>query len=151
METHSEAQDKFQTAKRMLLLLRRTAAAVVLLLATGCPAVHFTKVSPQNEVGVEIGSFGWSVAFLGDIDGDLVGDLAVGAPDTLFGPNQLGTVWILMLTANGTVRQQQNLRSRPSGNFQASQFGLSLATIGDVDGMIASVSVSLLLLCQLTI
>jgi hypothetical protein len=82
--------------------------------------------------------FGAAVAGLGDLDGDLVPDLAVGAPgDDDQGVSQ-GAVWILFLNANGTVKVQQKI-SATEGSFPGDlsrfdRFGSSLAMLGDLDG-----------------
>ena len=48
--------------------------------------------------------FGVSVASLGDLDGDGVADLAVGASHDDDGGTDVGAVYILFLHADGTVR-----------------------------------------------
>jgi len=83
------------------------------------------------------GRFGESCAVLGDLDGDGVVDLAVGAnQDTDGGPGR-GAVWILFLNADGTVKDEQKI-SMLSGGFAGAladgdRFGSSLAVVGDVD------------------
>jgi len=47
--------------------------------------------------------FGWSVTSLGDLDGDGVGDLAVGALGDDDGGSERGAVWILFLDGDGQV------------------------------------------------
>ena len=90
-----------------------------------------------NFTGV-ISNFGNSVAGLGDLDGDGVEDLAVGAfwsddPET-----NNGAVWILFLNSDGTVAANQKI-SDTQGNFTGTldandQFGVSVAALGDLDG-----------------
>jgi hypothetical protein len=86
----------------------------------------------------ESDSFGSSLANLGDLDGDGVVDLAVGAPETDRGSNR-GAVWILFLNADGTVKTHQEISST-QGNFQGgtlgeyAKFGQSVASVGDLDG-----------------
>ncbi|MCH8852576.1 MAG: FG-GAP repeat protein, partial [Planctomycetes bacterium] len=53
--------------------------------------------------------FGSSVASLGDLDGDGVGDLAVGARLDADGGINRGAVWILFLRADGTVKSHQKI------------------------------------------
>jgi hypothetical protein len=82
--------------------------------------------------------FGASLAFLGDLDGDGVPDLAVGTPFDDDGGFDRGAVYILFLNANGTVRARQKISSAVGGftglldNFDA--FGFSVASLGDLDG-----------------
>lgn len=82
--------------------------------------------------------FGRSVANVGDLDGDGVSDLAVGASSDDDGGPERGAVWILFMNANGSVRSSQKISSS-SGGFagvldNGDFFGESLASIGDLDG-----------------
>jgi len=86
------------------------------------------------------GRFGAAVACLGDLDADGVVDLAVGAPfeEPASGTWPKGSVWILFLRRDGTVRAQQRI-GPGVGGFTGSLddmdlFGFSLAALGDVDG-----------------
>ncbi len=64
-------------------------------------------------------NFGWSVASLGDLDGDGVGDLAVGAIRDDDGGLGRGAVWVLFLNTNGTVKSHQKI-SDTQGSFTGS-------------------------------
>ena len=82
--------------------------------------------------------FGDSVASLGDLDGDGVGDLAVGAPSDDDGGSEHGAVWILFLHTDGTVKSRQKI-SDTEGGFTGTLddldgFGGSTASLGDLDG-----------------
>ena len=55
--------------------------------------------------------FIWSLTSLGDIDGDHVTDLAVGAPFTDDGGTHRGAMWILFLASNGTVKSHRKISS----------------------------------------
>ncbi len=82
--------------------------------------------------------FGWSVASLGDLDGDNVGDLAVGAWFDDDGGTDRGAVWVLFLNKNGTVKSHQKI-SDTEGGFTGKlhdrdSFGGSAASLGDLDG-----------------
>ena len=78
--------------------------------------------------------FGYSVAGVGDIDGNSVPDLAVGAQ----GDNDLGAgkgeVWILYLNADGSVLGKDRLSSLLTPGALAGKLGYALAAAGDVDG-----------------
>ncbi len=82
--------------------------------------------------------FGSAVASIGDLNGDGVFDLAVGAPQDSDGGAGRGAVWILFLNADGTVRLTQKI-SDEAGGFNGDlnngdQFGGAVADIGDLDG-----------------
>ncbi len=82
--------------------------------------------------------FGTSVAALGDLDGDDVVDLAVGAPLDDDGGNSKGAVWVLFLNEDGTVKDEQKI-SDTAGGFLGTlvaldQFGFAVASLGDLDG-----------------
>lgn len=83
--------------------------------------------------------FGYSVAALGDLDGDGNPDIAVGAPFEDDGDgDDYGSLWILFLDPQGKVAREQKI-SALQGNFDGSiepgdEFGASIALIGDVDG-----------------
>jgi hypothetical protein len=82
--------------------------------------------------------FGFSVASLGDLDGDDVGDLAVGAHADDDGGTNHGAVWVLFLNTNGTVKDVRKI-SDTEGGFtgildDGDRFGVSAASLGDLDG-----------------
>jgi len=88
--------------------------------------------------------FGLSIAVIGDIDGDGVPDLAVGAPfqDSDFGgspgfgpPQNVGKVWLISGATLGVITQLndpefQMVNPRKFGG----QFGTSVAGVGDING-----------------
>ena len=89
--------------------------------------------------------FGASVAALGDLDGDGVPDLAVGAPnDDDVSPAHTGglgidrgAVYILFLTSSGAPKSVLKLSDLTTGislpgDFE--RFGASIASLGDPDG-----------------
>ncbi|MFT7465419.1 MAG: hypothetical protein ACI9EF_003786, partial [Pseudohongiellaceae bacterium] len=107
-------------------------------------ALGATKITPNqleiDPLGVtEIDQFGASVAALGDVNGDGVCDLAVGALSHPDGGVARGAVYILFLTTAGTVSSSVKLSSStlmslgvPIDDMDA--FGSSLACMGDFDG-----------------
>ena len=82
--------------------------------------------------------FGYSVASLGDLDGDGVGDLAVGAVGDGDGGRNRGAVWVLFLNTDGTVKSHQKINHKEGGFTgildEADWFGHSVASLGDLDG-----------------
>ena len=82
--------------------------------------------------------FGVSVTSLGDLDGDGVGDLAVGSFADDDGGENVGAVWVLFLNDDGTVKSHQKI-SGTEGAFHGmlnafDSFGVSVASLGDLDG-----------------
>ena len=81
--------------------------------------------------------FGYSVSH-GDVDGDGVRELVVGAVYDDDGGTDRGAVYVLLLNANGTVRSTVKT-SDIAGNLTAALansdgFGTSVAGPGDIDG-----------------
>jgi len=80
------------------------------------------------------GYFGASLATLGDLNGDGVGDLAVGAPTT----GGSGGIWLNFLAPDGSL-QNQKVISQTQGGFTGtlqpgSLFGGRITNVGDLDG-----------------
>ncbi len=81
--------------------------------------------------------FGGAVAALGDLNGDGVPDVAVGAYGDDTGGTNRGAVHVLFLNADGTVKSTQLIAHNTGGGPSLSdddRFGRSLAVIGDIDG-----------------
>ncbi len=103
---------------------------------------HVQKIS-DTEGGFEgvledSNQFGSAVAGLGDFDGDGIPDMAVAAPFDNDGGISSGAVYVLFLRADGTVKNHQKI-GNTSGGLEgklgpSTSFGVSLATIGDLDG-----------------
>ena len=90
----------------------------------------FSDISPDD-------FFGYDVEIIGDLDGDGVTDIAVGAPYDNDGGQSQGAVYILFLNSDGTVKDSQKISST-EGNFQEQldaydAFGRAIANIGDFD------------------
>jgi FG-GAP repeat len=90
-------------------------------------------------VGTEL--FGYSLAAIGDLDGDGIADLAVGAAAlvTVGGSDEeRGDVWILFLDRDGSVKRSARVGLGPNVSSDElhplDRFGASLAWLGDVDG-----------------
>jgi hypothetical protein len=83
--------------------------------------------------------FGTSVAALGDLDGDGVSELLVGAQQDDDAGTDRGAVYVLFLRADGTARAVQKIsdaEGTPDG-FELDDFdyfGSSVAGAGDLDG-----------------
>ena len=80
--------------------------------------------------------FGASVASCGDLNGDGISDIAVGAPGR--GSRSHGAVWVLFLNVNGTVQSHQ-LISDADGGFGGTldpdgMLGWSVAAIANMNG-----------------
>ena len=81
--------------------------------------------------------FGLSVASLGDLDGDGVGDLAVGAIFDGDGGGGRGAVWVLFLNPDSTVKSHQKISDTEggfTGTLDDDWFSRSVASLGDLDG-----------------
>ncbi len=118
------------------------------LALSGAPSAQVGTVKSEQKISATSGGFGgvldpedlfgWSVASLGDLDGDGITDLAVGAPSDGDGGFVQGAVWILFLNADGTVESEQKI-SATAGGFAGALdpgdfFGTSVDSLGDLDG-----------------
>ena len=82
--------------------------------------------------------FGKDVSSVGDLDGDGVTDLSVGAFFDDDGGTDRGAVWVLFLNGNGTVKSHQKI-SDTEGEFTGSlddndHIGYALTSLDDLDG-----------------
>jgi hypothetical protein len=82
----------------------------------------------------DVDEFGISIASLGDVDGDGVGDIAVGAH---YSGNYTGAVYVVYLNADGTAKGTDKIANDLGGGppfVQGDVFGRSIASLGDLDG-----------------
>ena len=128
---------------------RLTTIITLLLTATFTNAQVTTQWGPDGYVKIENGSGGFNANIVGgdrfsrdhdqagDINGDGVIDLVVGARSDDDGATDAGAVYILFMNSNGTVQSNQKI-SMLSGGFnetllQNNFFGYGVAGIGDYD------------------
>jgi hypothetical protein len=83
-------------------------------------------------------SFGASVAALGDLNGDGISDLAVGAQLDDDGGDAHGAVWVLFLDTDGTVKGHLKISDTEGGVDGTldddDRFGTRQGGLGDLDG-----------------
>lgn len=82
--------------------------------------------------------FATAVTALGDLDSDGITDIAVGAPgDDELGLDR-GSVWILLMNADGTARESQKINDAQGGLTgglrDGDEFGTALTVLGDMNG-----------------
>ena len=84
------------------------------------------------------GFFGTTVTSPGDLDGDGVIDLVVGAKGDSDGAQSAGSVFVLFMNADATVRTHLKISSTRGGFNETLDagdfFGSGLTTLGDLDG-----------------
>ncbi len=103
-------------------------------------------IADRTVVGSELGggpplaiadSFGSAVTSIGDLDGDGIAELVVGADRDDSGGNLRGAVYVLFMKADGSVKSFQKIAHDTAGGpalADDSRFGSSVASIGDLDG-----------------
>jgi hypothetical protein len=99
-----------------------------------------TKIADSLNGGPALSNgdrFGSSIANLGDIDGDGVVDIAVGAYQDATGGTGRGAVYVLRLNADGTVKASTKIANSSGGGPALSDgdfFGSAVGGIGDLNG-----------------
>ena len=82
--------------------------------------------------------FGYGLAAPGDLDGDRVCDLLVGAPNDFENGSGKGAVWVFFMNRDGTVKRELKINELNGGFAGAleisGRFGRSAGTLGDIDG-----------------
>lgn len=109
--------------------------------ATGA-AVRAAELAQGGALPFELSAgdfFGYGgLAGLGDVDGDGVPDLAVGAYQDDDGGDDSGAVYVLRLTAGGGVKGNASKLSNAGGlSFELAsrdRFGRAVASLGDLNG-----------------
>ncbi|NWJ68878.1 hypothetical protein HX834_06020 [Marine Group I thaumarchaeote] len=104
--------------------------------------VEINDTTTNGPVLADSDSFGFSVANIGDLDGDGVNDLAVGANDDDAGCTDCGAVHIIFMNDDGTVKSAKEINqtttngpnSDPNSLTSHDIFGSSVANIGYFDG-----------------
>jgi hypothetical protein len=127
-------------------------AVYILFMSAGGVATNFTRIAHETNGGPTLfagDAFGTSVCSIGDLDGDGIRDIAVGAPGVT-----IGAVYLLYMKRDGTVRETTMIRGRfetktgsisittgtnayqPNGPplTYLSKFGSALAAMGDFNG-----------------
>lgn len=104
----------------------------------GLPSGSLGSYSPFGNM------FGTTVEGLGDIDGDGIPDIIVGANEGLEAPvdawwmTSIGSLWVLFLNDDGTVKDYQWLYSQSEAWTdslpQAAHLDYDIKNVGDIDG-----------------
>ncbi|MYL10928.1 MAG: VCBS repeat-containing protein, partial [Cenarchaeum sp. SB0669_bin_11] len=92
-------------------------------------AIEINGLTPNGPVLANNAFFGISVASLGDLDGNGVPDLAVGAEFDNASGTYRGTVHVILMNGDGTVKSTSEINGATYSNF-----GTSVASMGDFDG-----------------
>ena len=116
--------------------------AVWILFMNADGTVQFAQKISNTEGGFsgvleDNDQFGAAIANIGDLNNDLLPEIAVGAIGDDDGGTDRGAIWILSLAENGTIFSFQKV-SDISGEFAGTLrdgdfFGSSIAGIGDLD------------------
>lgn len=115
------------------------AAYVVFQNANGT-VLKSVRIASNHNGGPALNSedvFGASVTSLGDIDGDGITDLAIGAPGDGTGGAERGAVYIVRLKSDGTAKSTTKIANSLNGGptlQNGDGFGMSIASPGDLDG-----------------
>ena len=115
-------------------------AAYVVFQNTNGTVKKSVRIANNHNGGPTLNSddvFGASVTSLGDIDGDGITDLAIGAPGDSTGGTERGAVYIVRLKSDGTAKSITKIAHSLNGGpllQNGDGFGMSIASPGDMDG-----------------
>ncbi|NQV24203.1 MAG: FG-GAP repeat protein [Rhodopirellula sp.] len=119
----------------------QSGAVHILFLNSDGTTLSTTKIASGVGGGPTLGGnkdyFGTSVAAVGDLDGDGITDLAVGARGTPIGAEDDGSLYILLMNSDGTARESVQITNGTNGGpalADGDAFGTSVAAVGDLDG-----------------
>jgi hypothetical protein len=125
-----------------------TLSLLLSLLVTACKETYTKEVDEDQKISDSHGQFsgdldegdqfGSALANIGDLEGDGVIDLAVGAPNDDDEGENRGAVWVLFMDADGEVDTQQKI-SDSKGSFDGDRddgdlFGSAIASLDDLNG-----------------
>ena len=122
-------------------------AVHILFMNTGGSLASSTvEINSSTENGPTLTNndkFGTSIVNIGDLDGDGVNDLAVGAPNddmdengNASGANDRGAVHIMFMNTNGSVKSTVEINDSTTKGptlADADRFGFAITNIGDFD------------------
>ena len=134
-------------SQRIAVMLGVTLALTGVRAQSACPdagmverQVRYGPDSPGFLAAVDTDDrLGVGVAEIGDIDGDGIPDIALGAPNVDDGGPARGTVWIVFPLSDGRTRSTQRISSPSQGGLMSplsgdANFGFGIDGIGDLDG-----------------
>ncbi len=81
--------------------------------------------------------FGSSIANIGDLNGDGISDIAVGATSDDTGGSNSGVIHVMLMNSNGSVSSTIEINSNTANGPALNKddgFGISIANIGDLNG-----------------
>jgi hypothetical protein len=113
----------------------QTGGVVVLFLNSDGTVKHSQTIAQVLGGGPlleEDAYFGMSVTSLGDIDGDGVSDLAVGAGGRDGEYSNHGAAYVLLMNTDGTAKTSRRIVAPPLSTYD--QFGCAIGSVGDLDG-----------------